>query len=1227
MKRIIFLTMAFLTSLWNLDAQTTVCTDLNGYVDAKNVGATGYYTLRKGYEEHAAQTYHFSGGSKISQVVVYGKNVQSGGVPLRVSVYNVDVNGRPTTLKASADGIFWASDSLVGYITISLPEGGTYVDGNFAIGVSILNAWPWGNTFQLKYNGNGEGLGEDLASLSGTSTGNNWSSALVSFDKDGDFYLVPRMKHFITSTFTTNSLCVGVGTPIAFTNSSSITKDSMFNKLFLSDYSGSYSLYSWDFGDGSTVSHVMNPTHSYADPGTYEVSLTTVLVGWEGSSQNVKTMTISVGLGINTPQITDVSCHGGNDGTIQLSGSGGVPPLLYSLDGTNFQSGEIFENLTAGMYTTYVKDANECINSSSIQINEPEPITFTAATTSAGCGNSNGAILVEGIGGTEPFLFALNSGSFQSSGSFTNLTAGAYQVSVKDGNGCIVHKNVPVNNVGAPVLSVLSLTNVSCHGGSDASIVLSGTGGVGTLNYSINGGFSYQTDGSFVGLPVGSYVAMVKDAAGCSRGISLYIYEPNEIKFSANAQATLCNGSNDGQITFVNAIGGIGTLTYSVNGLNYQSNPHFIGLGAGSYSIYVRDAAACTVEKTIIVNEAPELSANFNLNAATCFGQDNGVIEVVAVGGSQPYSFAIEDGVGQPSNLFDNLDAGVYHVTVSDFAGCTYSEDVTVSEPTDISTTITATNATCGNNNGGLLVEAFGGSGSGYLFSIDGMNYNTNGSFDNLGAGNYFIIVKDGNECHRVASKTILDANGPVITSYNTTDIGCHGGSDGSITINQIAGGTGSIAYSIDGLNWTSSSSFSGLTAGTYTMYVKDVNGCFGSESVTLMQPSAFQITNNIQHVSCHGGNDAAVTIYAAGGAGTLAYSLDEGLNFQSSNIFTSLDAGNYSVTVRDVAGCEGVIYFHINEPFSVGFIHGTLDVTCHGDSNGSISVYAFGGTGTLNYSMDEVTFQNSNVFSNLNGGVYTIYVKDENNCVIHHNITIQEPDELVINALVSDVVCFGGNNGAIDVTVDGGNGNNHFLWSNDETSEDLSNLANGSYSVLVVDGEGCQSLESFDVYEPTSPIIINAAVYGTVDSLGAIDISVTGGTDGYTFSWSNGAESEDLSHLVPGTYAVTVTDDNGCVASDEFTVENSVGLKTIETSGKVLTVYPNPTYDLVTINHHGSVMDDFSILNMLGETVYHESCKQAVYQFNTINLEGGIYMVQVRVNGIVSTSKLQVIK
>ena len=1228
MKKITLFTMAMLYGITAYFSQSASVQDWNAYVDSKNSGPTGYYTLVSGSEEFASQTYFYSGPGKVSQVKVYGHYPFPGGVPLRIAIYTVDIDGRPVAEMSHTDDIFWYSDNSTGYITVTLPSGGTSVSSNFAVVVSIKNSWPYGNSFQLKYTGDGEGQGQDLASLSGTSTGFNWTSAKDNFTKDGDFYLVPKMTHFNTPLFNSDYSCVSTNSNIQFTNLSAFTKDSMFNKMALSSYSGSNYFYSWNFGDGSVVSHQENPMHQFTSAGSYTVTLTTKIEGWGMTGINTYSKVYSVGLNVNSVQATNPSCNGQNSGSISVVGSGGTSPFTFSLNGGLFQTSSSFSNLPAGNYTITIKDANRCTNSVAVVLFQPLAITFPIVNSSnANCGSSNGSLFVSASGGVGAFQYKLNNGSFQSSGSFTGLSAGSYTVTAKDGNGCTNTTVVLVNNFGSPTLSVVSSTNVSCHSGNDATIVLNGTGGVGTLLYSINGGQTFQTSGSFLGLAAGTYAVLVKDASGCTSGRTIVISEPNPITYSVSSSETLCNGSADGQIQVAAVSGGIGTFAYSINGLSYQSSPNFSGLSSGTYTVFVKDAAMCTVQQTVTVNQPAPIQPSLSVVDAGCNGYYTGSITINASGGSAPFTYSINQGDPQPENLFDNLGASTYTVLIMDANNCTYSVTSTVSQPPILNASISTTNSTCGSMNGAILAIANGGSGSGYQYSLDGITYNSTGSFTNKPAGIYYVIVRDGTGCHRILPATIMDSNGPVITSSSFTDVGCFDGMDGTITVNTVSGGTGNLQYSINGIVWQSGTSFVGLSAGIYTVYVKDVNGCIGTETISISEPNAFVITKAITNVTCNGASSGSATIFAAGGSGAMAYSLDNGNTYQSSNTFSNLSAGAYLVKVRDAAGCYGFARFTITQPNPIAVFTGHLDVSCHGMNNGQITVYASGGTGTLSYSLDGINYQSSAIFSGLAGANYVVFVKDGNSCVKTSSVVITEPFPLLLIPVISNVSCAGGNDGVIDLSVLGGAGINTFVWSNGAVTEDLFNLSAGNYSVGVTDKNGCASFASFTVTEPTSPIIVNAVVNGTPSNTGSIDATITGGTQPYTFSWNNGATTEDITSLTPGYYILTVTDALGCITTAIYFVDNTTGIASHSNTIDEILIYPNPANDIFYIRSPNSKIEIISIYNSVGQLLFESKDFDSKNGIHTDLYESGIYLVVLKINGEVEKRRLQILR
>ena len=1228
MKKLITLIAAGLfLSLLSVHAQTTCSDDRVAYVDSKNVGTTGAYTLTVGAEEKASQTYHYTGPGKVGGARVFGTVPIGLGVVLKVSLYNVDANGRPTGTALATAPIknFYAWSPA--YFDVSFSPA-VSVSSNFAMVVEIVNVPGWGRDFALKYTGNGEGAGEDLASLAGTSTGFNWASAASTFSKDGDFYIYPRMINYNTPMFTLASTCVNTGASLSFTNTTQMTTDPMFNKITATGYTGSNSLYTWDFGDATAVSHLKNPSHSYATAGVYTVTLTSTIEGWDGTCTKTYSKIVSVGLAVNATAVTNVTCNGSSNGSRIAVGNGGATPYTYSINGDTYQSSATFSGLTAQVYTLYVKDAHGCIQTNSFIINQPIVIHFTtASSTNASCGNADGGILVASTGGVGAIQYKCNNGTYQPSGTFSGLAAGAYTITAKDANGCTYSTIVVVNNSSGPAFSVTNSTNVSCFGGSDASISLASSGGTGTIQYSINGGSTYQASGTFSNLTAGTYTAMVKDAAGCTDVRIFHINEPQSIKITASTKDATCFGSANGEIKITTTTGGTGSVVYSLDGISYQSGTDFLGLVAGTYTVYAKDVSGCVSNILRTVYQPTGISATVTPANAACNGNQDGSLTIAGSGGTQGYVYGIgSDVTYQSTGVFNNLAAGTYPLVVMDANGCTYHTSGTIGQPSVIVPVATTTNSTCSNLNGGILVVATGGSGSGYTYSVNGGAFGS-GSFSLLAAGTYVVTAMDGSGCTAVVNATIFDSNGPSILSSNHTNVNCNGGNDGTITVGSVSGGTGTLQYSINGTTYQTSPVFTGLPAGVYNVTVKDAVGCKGNVTETLTQPNAFVMTTNVINATCNASNTGSVAVQVGGGAGTLAYSINGGTTYQSSSTFSNLGAGTYGVLVKDAGGCYGYVLATVTEPPVISAHYNALNVTCNGSNDGAITITASGGTGSLTYSLDGITYQTSNKFTGLGGGSFVLYVKDASGCIRTIPANVIEPAALTVGANVSDVTCSGGNNGVIALAVSGGTTNYFYNWSNGVSSANNFNLTAGTYTVVVHDANGCSSTNSYTVTQPTNPVIVNGTVANSTGTNGAINITVTGGVGNYTFLWSNNLTTQNVSGLAPGVYSVIVTDINGCSASSTFVVANSTGIATYDAINDQVNVYPNPATEYVIVEVDGFRIDRVEVYDMLGQIAFKGEYNNSRVEINTASLNQGVYFVKVLVDEKLITKKLRIIK
>lgn len=755
------------------------------------------------------------------------------------------------------------------------------------------------------------------------------------------------------------------------------------------------------------------------------------------------------------------------------------------------------------------------------------------------------------------------------------------------------------------------------------------------MQYSVDG-VSYQSSGNFSGLSADNFTVIVRDAAGCTRGFPLTLVEPNALSIGRiiEQQPVSCNGCNDGILEVINSIGGIGTHTYSVNAVNFQTSPVFAGPSAGTYTVIVRDAAGCTFNTTATITQPAALVLTANSINLSCNGSNDGQIYLSVAGGNGRYMYQLAGtSVWQASSSFFDLAAGTYSVMVKDKKDCMASVITTITQPTPITASVITGTATCGGADGNTSVTAAGGAGAGYEYSIKGgVNFQATGSFSGLASGTYTVIVRDGSSCYNAFQVVINSTTGPAINTFSNTDVTCFNGSDGSISV-SAAGGTGTLEYSIGGA-YQSVGSFTGLAAGFYFVTVRDAVGCFASDTITLTQGNPIAVTASVNNnVACFGGNDGSVTVSAAGGIGTLAYSLN-GTSYQSIGTFNGLSSGPLYITyVRDAGGCVNFTNFSISQPTQIIGNVGVLNSTCAGADNGSIFVNASGGTGALQYSLNGTNYGSASSWSNLESANYIIYVRDANNCTIGLLANVNEPAPIALSATLDDVNCAGGNDGFINLNVSGVIEPYAYAWSNGATRDDIFNLSAGTYAVIITDANGCTATDGYVISSPATPIIVNGTVAnasGASVADGAIDITVTGGTAPYSYEWSNGSITQDLSNATPGFYFVIVTDANGCETSQFFNISFGSSVVENEIKDANILLYPNPAMDYTNVEiagFNGKVIEQVTVIDALGRMIFTIQGNSDKVQLNTVDLSAGFYLIQVEVEGQRLTQKLNITK
>ncbi len=853
--------------------------------------------------------------------------------------------------------------------------------------------------------------------------------------------------------------------------------------------------------------------------------------------------------------VSDATC-GSSNGSINVTVVGGQPNYQYGWsDVTNTQPGTPLSNTTnnltsvgAGAYQIIVTDNNGCKDSSLIALSNTNGPQITYTTTDVLCyGSATGAIDIT-VSGIPSFTYNW-SGTLPFTGAATedvsNLEAGTYTVVVTDGNGCVTSQVIVINGPIAPIQDNAVVSNLNCFEDVSGGIDLTISGG--TPSYVVSwlgsGGFSSSSE-DLSGLISGVYNLHIVDANACTYDNSYTVSQPDSIHIVPNITQPTC-GLTDGSISLI-VTGGTVANSYTYQ---WVSAGNVIGtantlsnIGAGNYTVTVTDDNGCSNSRIISISDfnAPPLSVNiFNVD---CFGNSTGAIDLT-VGGTNSYTYDWDiDGVGDNDDTEDltNLSAGTYNVTVTDVTTtCTASISASVTEPYELQHSVNVTNLTCnGDNTGGLDLSVHGGT-TPYLYDWDndgtGDNDDTQ-DLSGLSAGNYTIVVTDGNGCVTGAVYTVTE---PLVitTQANVINNNCFGETLGSIDLSP-SNGTAPYTFS-----WTGPSAFtsstediSNLSAGIYTVMVTDFSGCTKDTSITITEPNPISISFNSTNATCNSTDGALI---ATVNGGTPAYSYDwqnGGVSLSNTNILSNVGAGTYLLAIVDANGCQKdtlTMVNNVNAPIiTFDSLHNVL---CTGDNNGDIYVSVSGGVVPYTYVWNPNAIAQTEDLLQVSSGNYTLTVTDANGCLSSFDTTLIEPSPIGISSAITDATC-GDCNGGASLTVTGGSGTYTYSWANNSTSAFVQNMCPGVYPVQVTDGNGCSSTDNIIINNtggPTGENITVTNVSCSGGNNGAITITALGGTAPYSYYWvHDGSTTNSVSNLPAGVYIVQMTDANGCMRS-----------------------------------------------------------------------------------------------
>jgi gliding motility-associated-like protein len=958
-----------------------------------------------------------------------------------------------------------------------------------------------------------------------------------------------------------------------------------------------------------------------------------------------------------TSTISSTLDFGTCNGTASAVAIGGTPP--YSYEWSNGTIGSTVNNLCTGIETVVITDANNCENAQSVVINNVTCASFNASigtVNHVSChGGNDGMAVATSVGGFGTITYTWSTNPIQNSSTANNLSSGNYAVLATDQNGCQDFANITILQPTA-LTNSMSHTDVSTIGGNDGTATANPLGG--TPGYTYLWQPTSQTNQTATNLTsaVGGsiYYVTIKDTENCIKTDSVVINQPpcDNFLVGINTQNTSCNGLNNGSAYIVIADG---TAPYSINWSNGASNVNAINnLSAGNYSVSITDAANCSTFQTFTITQPDQLQLGLVPTNVTCYGDNNGTIDLTVSGGTYPFTYNWNIGTSPLANHEDiiNLSPGTYSVTVEDINGCRSTSSVGITQPAQLNSSYTYTDNPCFNNQLGSINMTPSGGTVPYIYSWTGPNGFSSNTQDiaNLESGLYNFTIADNNNCIKGPIQVYInEPDTLIVTSQMTQQVSCLGQSNGAANT-TVTGGTAQYSYL-----WTGPNSYNSIganllnvPAGLYNVSVTDGKNCTAQTQVQIstildtISPVISCLGNQIANtssISCsykvNGTSwDATATdncvvssvTYSLSGATIGTGTTLNNVNFNEGETTVlwlatdglgNKDSCSFTVTIEDntlpvISSCG------VNNSDTVNTNSGVchyLNIGTNWDptvsDNCGISEVTYvlsgatSGTGTslnnviFNKGMTTVIWTVEDVNGNIQTCSYSIHVIDNeppslvncpNNvtsptgiglCGNTVNWSLPIPTDNCAASMTSNFnpgQYFNVGSTIVTYTATDESGNsstcsfqvnvqdlenpiatipnnisscNPFVTFNSPSATDncgiqsinqISGLPSGSNFPIgtttntfeVIDIHGNSTLASFHVTIHPTPTLSVAAQQISCFGLnnGELDLTVTNGTSPYSYNWSNGALSEDISNLSPGTYGVNVVDFYGCSSS-----------------------------------------------------------------------------------------------
>ncbi|MEL6969119.1 MAG: gliding motility-associated C-terminal domain-containing protein [Bacteroidota bacterium] len=871
---------------------------------------------------------------------------------------------------------------------------------------------------------------------------------------------------------------------------------------------GGQAPYDFLWEDGQTGSQIFN-----LPPDTYAVTITDALGCFlEEAFTVVEQDQLSL-----DADVTDVACLNENTGAIDLSINGGATPLTIAW--SNGLASEDISDLSPGDYTVTVTDANGCEEISAYTIITLSSFSSTADITDVSCfAGADGAITVNPLSSATPLSFSWS--TLGNTATVENLAAGTYDLTITDNLGCVYTSSYDISEPALFQVDSIVQPNL-CFGDSAASIQVIPQGADNFIGLWSTG----ATGLTLNNLTEGDYALTVTNDANCEQTYS-FSFADNPPLAASTAEVLPACGDTNGSLS-LSPSGGQAPYTFLWS--TGATTANLSGIATGNYDYTITDALGCALAASVFLAEESSASLSSTLTAPICPGDTNGAITLELTGGAPP--FTINWSTGDDGLALTDLAAGTYSANITDANGCNIFQEFTLAGESSLSLATAITDVSCFGGDDGVITVTPNGSAPGFTY-----NWSTGGNanqLSNLSAGNYELSITDALGCTYVSAYDITEAALFDIDSVLVNNL-CAGDSSASIVITPSTPGT----YNAIWNTGTTGLSLQNLIAGDYSVAVSNQDGCVQAYDFSLSDQPPLELNFSFTDPRC-GQANGTINVIPSGGVPPYTINWSNGA---TGDMATDLSPGDYTVSVFDANACLIEESFTLSEASSLDLSATVSPATCFGEASGAIVIDAISNTTNLSYLWSNGA-EESNL-TDVSAGNYSLTITDALGCEYLSEYEVTAPPLFEVDTQVSPNACFGESDASIELlpltpdTYD-------VVWNSGQNELLINGLAAGTYTATVSNSAGCEQVYDFTLLDeiPLLTADLSAVDPSCGIDNGSLTANVEGGTPPYTYNWSTGAATADITDLPPGLYSLEITDAAGCFTSVQTELLPSAGL------------------------------------------------------------------------------------